>query len=404
MMQVRDDSHTRRFQNTLRGGALPGELAPRLLKFLNVPGERSSRTSPERSTNESAAVVKPERKGVLGRLIERYPEVQLATLVDEAPEGDQWVHEIKFDGYRLLGFLAEGEVRLRTRNGKDWTPNFPSIAAAMRKLKCDSVVIDMEAIVLDAKGKSNFQRLQAALGEGGHPENIVAYVFDLLHLNGKDLTQLPMTQRKSALKTLLEKSKQEPVIRYSDHFAVEGAEMHRQACAKGLEGIISKRQDALYVAGRQKTWLKVKCALRQEFIITGYSAAKSGNRALGALYLGYEKDKALVYAGKVGTGFTMRSARELADRLGRLATSQPVLTRAETKGMGTGEWNAVRWVKPALLCEVAFTEWTEDGRIRHPSFQGLREDKKAAEVKQEKPVPVSVATKRDPRSKHDKRG
>ena len=153
-----------------------------------------------------------------------------------------------------------------------------------------------------------------------------------------------MTQRKSALKTLLEKSKQDAVIRYSDHFAVEGAEMHRQACAKGLEGIISKRQDALYVAGRQKTWLKVKCALRQEFIIIGYSAAKSGDRALGALYLGYEKDKALVYAGKVGTGFTMRSARKLADRLGRLATSQPVpKTRAGAKGAwGRGEWNAVR--------------------------------------------------------------
>jgi len=353
---------------------------------------------------ETAAVVKPQRNGALRSLIERYPDVQLATLVDNAPEGDQWVHEIKFDGYRLLGFLAEGDVRLRTRNGKDWTPKFPVIAAAMRKLKCDSVVIDMEAIVPDAQEKSTFQGLQAALGEGGRPESIVAYVFDLLHLNGKDLTQLPMTQRKRALQTLLAKSKQEPVIRYSDHFAVDGTEMHRQACAKGLEGIIYKRGDAPYVAGRQKTWLKVKCALRQEFIITGYSAAKSGDRALGALYLAYEKDKALVYAGKVGTGFTMRSARELVDRLGRLATSEPVMMRAETKGMGVGEWKAVHWVKPAVLCEVAFTEWTDDGRIRHPSFQGLREDKKAAEVNQEKPVPDSIATKRDPRSKYDKRG
>jgi bifunctional non-homologous end joining protein LigD len=175
--------------------------------------------------------------------------------------------------------------------------------------------------------------------------------------------------------------------------------MHKQACAKGLEGIISKRADAPYVAGRQKTWLKVKCALRQEFIIVGYSVAKTGGRALGALYLGYRKDRALVYAGKVGTGFTMKSARELVERLRKVAVSEPVLTRAETRGMGAVEWKTVHWVRPTLLCEVAFTEWTEDGRIRHPSFQGLREDKDAAEVKQEKPAHVSSATKSGPQAK-----
>ena len=290
-------------------------------------------------------------------------------------------------------------MTLRTRNGKDWTSSFPAIVAAMRKLKCDSAVIDMEAVILNADGKSSFQALQAALGDGGRPENIVAYVFDLLYLDGKDFTLLPLTDRKSALKKLLEKSKHTPALRYSDHFSVDGAEMHRQACAKGLEGIVSKRADAPYLSGRQKTWLKVKCALRQEFIVIGYSAAKAGGRALGALYLGYRKDRALVYAGKVGTGFTMKSAREIADRLGSLSTSEPVLTRAETKGMGAGEWQTVRWVRPALLCEIAFTEWTEDGRIRHPSFQGLRADKEASEVKQEKPLPMRVATKSNPQSK-----
>ncbi len=335
----------------------------------------------------------------LKRLMEHYPGAQLATLVDQAPEGDKWVHEIKFDGYRLLGFFAEGAVTLRTRNGNDWTSSFPAIAAAMRKLKCDSAVIDFEAVVLDAGGKSSFQALQSALGESGHSENILAYVFDLLCLDGKDLTPLPLTERKKTLKTLLKKSKQESVLRYSDHFAVEGSEMHKEACSKGLEGIISKLADAPYIAGRQKTWLKVKCALRQEFIIIGYSAAKTGGRALGALYLGYRKDRALVYAGKVGTGFTMKSARELVECLGRLAISEPVLTRAETKGLGAREWKAVHWVRPALLCEVAFTEWTEDGRIRHPSFQGLRADKEAAEVKQEKPVHVSGAAKPNPKDK-----
>jgi bifunctional non-homologous end joining protein LigD len=229
--------------------------------------------------------------------MDRYPEVQLATLVDKAPEGDEWVHEIKFDGYRLLGFGAGGATRLRTRNGNDWTDSFPSLAAALQKLKVDSAVLDMEAVLLDSDGKSSFQALQVALGEGGHRERIVAYIFDLLHLDGKDLTRLPLAQRKDRLKALLGKSEQS-ILRYSEHFAVDGADMYKEACAKGLEGIVSKRADAPYVPGRQKTWLKVKCSLRQEFIIVGYSGAKSGERALGALYLGYRKDGALTTPGR----------------------------------------------------------------------------------------------------------
>jgi bifunctional non-homologous end joining protein LigD len=314
----------------------------------------------------------------------QYPEVQLATLVDEAPAGNKWVHEVKFDGYRLLGFVAGGETRLRTRNGNDWTGSFPAIAAALKSLKADNAVLDMEAVILDAEGKSGFQALQEALGDGGRPERIVAYVFDLLHLDGERLTQLPLTERKKKLEALLKKSKTDAALRYSEHVAVEGAVMHAKACAKGLEGIISKRADAPYLTGRQKAWLKVKCALRQEFIIVGYSAAKKGDRALGALYLAYRKDGGLRYAGKVGTGFTMKSARDLVDRFDKIAAAKPVLTRAETIGLGAGEWRTVHWVQPVMLCEVAFTEWTQDGRIRHPSFQGLRADEDAAEVKQEK--------------------
>jgi bifunctional non-homologous end joining protein LigD len=151
--------------------------------------------------------------------------------------------------------------------------------------------------------------------------------------------------------------------------------------------------DAPYTAGRQKGWLKAKCAQRQESIILGFSAARTGNRALGALYLGYRKDGALRYAGKVGTGFSMKSAHELAERFARLAVTKPVLTRAETGEMPAEEWQSIRWIKPVLLCEVAFTEWTQDGRIRHPSFQGLREDKDAGEVKKETPVPTRAVAK-----------
>ena len=324
----------------------------------------------------------------LERLMQRYPEVQLATLVDKPPEGPEWLHEIKFDGYRLLGFVSGGVPRLRTRNGKDWTARFPSLTEALEKLKAKDAVLDMEAVIVDAQGKSSFQALQAALGDGGNPEKIIAYVFDLLHLDGKDLSKLPVTERKEKLQALLKQSKPETAFRYSEHVIGQGAEMFTEACETGLEGIVSKAADAPYMPGRQKGWLKTKCAQRQEFIILGFSSARKGNRALGALYLGYRKDGTLRYAGKVGTGFSMQAASDLAERFATLSVTKPVLTRAETPGLTAREWQSIRWIKPVLLCEVAFTEWTQDGRIRHPSFQGLREDKNARDVKKETPVPT----------------
>jgi bifunctional non-homologous end joining protein LigD len=300
--------------------------------------------------------------------------------VDAVPEGSNWVHEIKFDGYRLLGFQAGQTGRLITRNGKDWTGSFPSLSAALSELNADNAVLDMEAVVLDGRGKSSFQALQNALGEGGDRESIVAFVFDLLYLNGKDLTKLKLLERKEKIEALLGRSE---TLRYSGHVIGQGEEMLVKACEAGLEGIISKEANAPYVMGRGKSWLKIKCSLRQEFIIVGYSDPRKGARALGALYLGYRNNGGLQYAGKVGTGFTMKSARELTDRLTRISVTSPVLSRAETLGLGAGEWRAVHWVKPILLCEVSFTEWTADGRIRHPSFQGLREDKNASQVSKE---------------------
>jgi bifunctional non-homologous end joining protein LigD len=327
----------------------------------------------------------------LDALMKRYFEVQLATLVDTPPEGAQWLHEIKFDGYRLLGYVSGGASRLLTRNGKDWTNHFPSLSAAIEKLPVKNAVLDMEAVVLDEDGKSSFQSLQAALGEAGNRGNIVAHVFDLLHIDGTDLTQKPLLERKERLQILL-KSNKLP-LRYSGHVLGEGAEMFAKACETGLEGILSKQANAPYVAGRQRSWLKIKCSRRQEFIIVGFSDARKGERALGALYLAYKKNGVLHYAGKVGTGFSMRSAREIAGRLTKIGVKTPVLSRGETVGLAAGEWRAVHWVEPVLLCEVAFTEWTGDGHIRHPSFQGLREDKDASQVKKEQPMPTSTTTK-----------
>ena len=233
-------------------------------------------------------------------------------------------------------------------------------------------MLDMEAVIVDEKGKSSFQALQAALGDAGKPEKIAAYVFDLLHLDDKDLTGLPLTERKEKLEDLLKKSKQDLWLRYSAHISGDGDTMFAKACEAGLEGIIAKRANAPYVAGRQKSWLKIKCSLRQEFIILGYSDARTGGRALGALYLGYKKDGDLNYAGKVGTGFTMKSARELAQRFEGMAVEKPTLSRAETGDLAAGDWKSIHWIKPSLLCEVSFTEWMQDCHIRHPSFQGLR--------------------------------
>ena len=325
----------------------------------------------------------------LTELMKRYPEVQLATLTDKPPAGDDWVHEIKFDGYRLLGFLSEGQARLRTRNGKDWSDKFTGIRAAMEKLKAKDAVLDMEAVVVDEHGKSSFQGLQAALGTGGKAsDEIIGYVFDLLHLNGKNVTKLPLLERKSALKALLTTPKRISALRYSDHIAGDGGEMFEKSCGMGLEGIISKKADAPYVTGRHQGWLKSKCGKRQEFIIVGYSLARSGGRAMGALYLGFRQNGKLRYAGKVGTGFSMKGASDLVKKFDAISAEKPIFKASDMAIVGAGEWRSIHWVKPELLAEVTFSEWTSDGHLRHPAFQGLREDKDASDVKKEKPVPV----------------
>ena len=319
----------------------------------------------------------------LTQLVKKYPRVQLATLVDWPPPGNDWLHEVKFDGYRLLGYLADGQVLLQTRNENDWTQKFPSVRASLSKLKAKSAVLDFEAVALDRVGRSDFQTLQQALGEGGERQRIQGFVFDLLYLDGRDLSRRPLIERKRQLEHLLKKSQDSRFLHYSDHVVGQGKQVIEKSCAMGLEGVVSKMVDAPYLSGRQRNWLKSKCIKRQEFVIIGYTAAKKGNRAIGALHLGYNQNGHLQYAGKVGTGFGMRDADELYEKLAKLETKHlPV------EHLPRNRLSGAHWVKPSLLCEVAFTEWTSDGYIRHPSFQGLREDKPAQEVKKENPVIV----------------
>jgi bifunctional non-homologous end joining protein LigD len=349
---------------------------------------------------EPSRITRRRSRTNLPALLERYREVELATLVSAPPRGDDWVHEIKFDGFRLLGFISEGAVCLRTRNGKDWTNRFPSIMGAMQALVLQSAVFDMEAVVI-VDGKTDFQHLQNALGEGGNASDVVAYIFDILHLNGEDLRRLSLIDRKKKLQSVLQSRRKKEVLLYSEHFTGSGARVFQQSCRLGLEGIVSKQAASPYTPGRQRTWLKTKCTLRQEFIILGFSRSRSGPRAIGALYLGYVKRDDLQYAGKVGTGFTMRSALELAERFASIPAAKPTLSRSDMRGLSRREYESISWIKPSILCEVAFTEWTNDGRIRHPSFQGLREDKNARDVKQEVPMQtqstIHERSKREPR-------
>jgi len=304
---------------------------------------------------------------------------QLATLVGAAPAGREWVHEIKLDGYRVLARIERGRVRLLTRTRQDWTDHFDAVAEAAAALPVKEALLDGEVVALDRAGVSSFQALQQ--GAAGADGWTLAYVaFDLLFLDGTDLRGEPLLERKRALAKLL--GKRRGRLRYSEHFDAPGPEVHARACRMKLEGVVSKRKDATYASGRGQAWLKVKCVARQEFVIGGYTDPEGARAELGSLLLGvHDRDGRLVYAGRVGTGFTDATLRELGKRLRPLARRDSPFSTEGPRAPGRG----VHWVKPVLVGEVAFTEWTRDGLLRHPAFEGLREDKPAAQVVRETP-------------------
>ncbi|HVH06947.1 MAG TPA: non-homologous end-joining DNA ligase [Myxococcota bacterium] len=306
------------------------------------------------------------------------PRFQLATLVAEPPEGPEWIHEIKLDGYRLLGRIERGRVRLETRNGLDWTDRFPGVAGALAKLPVRSALVDGEAVVFDAHGKSRFSALQAALGRAGIGVDVHFALFDCLALEGRDLRRKPLLERKEALRKLVSRAKS-PLLHYSDHVIGDGAAFFAAACRSGVEGIVSKRADAPYRAARTRAWLKVKCSKRQEFVIVGFTEPSGSRVGLGALLLAVnDADGALRFAGKVGTGFDGKTLAALRAKLARLERARaPVADPPRSAGL--------HWVAPRLVAEISFTEWTRDGKARHPVFLGLREDKAPADVRVESP-------------------
>ncbi|MCE9526652.1 MAG: DNA ligase D [Planctomycetales bacterium] len=376
------------------------EELPESVKSGRVLGEKSGlRKKPRARKPKSSAAVESEQpdKAPLPKKI----DMQLAMLRDEAPRGDNWLHEIKFDGYRILCRIENGRVKLLTRRQQDWTHRYESIAREASKLSVKSAILDGELVALLPSGVSSFQALQNA-GKNGSAANLVYYVFDLLHLNGHDLRTLPLLQRKKLLADLLKTGRSQR-IQLSEHFEDDGPKFFRQCCRLGLEGIISKRKDRPYYSGRNDEWIKSKCVSREELVIGGFTLSSAAQRGIGALLVGYSEEGQLTYAGRVGTGFSGQVLLELRKRLEAIRQDDSPFAAVPPKERGP----SVRWVKPQLIAEVQFTGWTSDSVLRHPSFQGIREDKAAESIgrpeslplpkKREAKMPRSLAVKSHPR-------
>lgn len=308
----------------------------------------------------------------------------LATLVAKPPIGGDWVHEIKFDGYRIQAHIAKNSVRLLTRNGLDWTERFGKLPQLLAELHKGTAIIDGELVADDAEGHSSFSALADAL-KSGSSENFVLHCFDLLYLDGVSLLEAKLGDRKAALKEMFAGTAKDAQIRYSEHLATDGARMLSDACRLGLEGIISKRVDRPYRSGRHDDWLKSKCIQVDEFVIIGYVKGKSAPNAIGALVVGYYNRKQLVYAGRVGTGYTTKTALSLMRTLKPMCIETPAFASALTNL----QRRDVTWVEPTLVAQVEYRAWTSDGLLRHAAFKGLREDKPARDVR--RPVTKTIS-------------
>jgi bifunctional non-homologous end joining protein LigD len=326
-----------------------------------------------------AAAEKPAPKGG-GRGAKLPPEAvaaelpdtlapQLATLVDKPPSTpEDWEFEIKFDGYRMLARVEGKSIKLFTRNGNDWTSKLGALHKALLKMKLPDGWYDGEIVVHDESGRPDFGMLQLAF-DGSDTVEIVYFLFDVPYLNGNDMRGVPLVARRAALKAVLDKAPSD-VVRFSEEFGTDPHDLMEAACKLGLEGVIGKRRDSRYVRRRSKDWIKLKCGQRQEFVIGGYTDPQGSRTGIGALLLGtYDKDGVLQYAGNVGTGFNEASLRDLKEKLAKLDTDESPFPPKAVAG------RKHHWVKPKLIAEVSFAEWTGSGSVRHAVFQGLRDDK-----------------------------
>ncbi|MBV9575931.1 MAG: DNA ligase D, partial [Gammaproteobacteria bacterium] len=318
---------------------------------------------------------------------------ELATLVDKPPIGKKWLHEIKFDGYRLLAFKKNNKTKLFTRHHQDWTDKFTLIVERINNLPIKDIIFDGEIVVLDKNQHSDFQLLQNSIKEN-KDANFIYYIFDLLYYDKYDLMDLPLIKRKKMLHQIIHTS-DDPVLRYSDHIIGSGKEIFEKSCELSLEGIISKDSTRPYMQKRSKDWLKIKCVKRQEFVIGGYTLPRKRKKYFGSLLLGtYNKKNELIYNGHVGTGFTETSLKDLHEMLEKIKTKNKPFSEMPPESK-----NAI-WVKPIFVCEVEFIEWTQDNYLRHPSFKGLRSDKPAKSITKENEISLENTSNKNTSKKN----
>lgn len=328
-------------------------------------------------------------------------DVELATLTAEPPTGDQWLHEFKLDGYRMVCRIDGKKITMMSRNHQDWSDRLQPIVAAARKLEAQQAILDGEVVALLPDGTTDFQALQNAFHDS-RPQELKYYVFDLLYLDGEDLRQLPLLERKQALESLLRQSDTSGIFQFSEHIQGSGKQCVQQACRLHLEGIISKRTDQPYQAGRSYQWLKIKCLHEDEFVIGGYTDPSGSRTGLGALLVGFHDDKGhLKYAGKVGTGFDTASLASLSKQLKAIEQTKSPFSNLTQK---TGDGRNAHWTKPVLVGQIKYGSLTRDDRLRHASFQGLREDLPAKDVTLRQPISISQAEKQSKKTATKSKG
>ena len=330
---------------------------------------KARRKSGAKAAKHGASARRPAR-------LPPFEKPQLATLSDEIPDGDGWLHEVKLDGYRALAAVGGGEVRCYTRSGRDWTDKFASVAGALRGLDCKSALLDGEIVAANATARgSAFSSLQAALSNRGP---LRYFAFDLLHLDGEDLKEAPLVERKARLRSLLKSLPPDAPVAYSEHVRGNGRKVFAEMCRRGMEGIIAKKAQSVYRNRRTTTWLKIKCTRRQEFVIGGFTPSTKRGRRFASLIVGTREEGRLRYRGRVGTGFSESDQQELAALLGKRRRKNSPFADAPAAVA-----RRAAWVRPELVAEVDFTEFTGDGYVRHGAYKGLRMDKKARDVRLE---------------------
>jgi bifunctional non-homologous end joining protein LigD len=339
-------------------------------------GRKVSRVA--RVPNRRATATRTAAKKQAGKSLPKFVPPCLASL-GGVVRGEQWVHEIKFDGYRLQARIDGDDVRLLTRTGLDWTGRFGALVPALQALGVTSAILDGEVVVQDDSGASSFVALVEAL-KAGRSDDMLYYVFDVMHLEGVDVTGAPLLDRKALLETVLERVSRHSPVRFSQHMDCDAQAMFDEACKLGLEGIVSKRRDMPYRGGRRDEWRKTKCIHTDEFVIGGFIDHSAVKEAIGSLAFGYYQGGKLIYAGRVGTGWDHATAAAL------WATLQPLTTKAMPFSVrpDTTRWREIKYVAPKLVMQLEYRGWTAEGIIKHAAFKGLRADKSPRDVRRPK--------------------